>query len=169
MPSTVFANASSALTSTQVAQLIEDLNRGENLGFIDPASSTLKSQNAADYFYNTADGNALYRATAADQAIAAFTKVSVDGGGTIIGEATTFATLPGVQNGKYALLTKDDVGTGTADAPQYKSGVYKGIGGVWAKQLTSSSSVQTVELTDTQSNDGTDTTFGTRPERHGLR
>lgn len=126
------------LSSAQVNQLVDDLGRGENLGFIDPAvASPLTSQSDKDYFYNTADNGALYRATATGQDVTAFTKFTLPGDtdGIVIGEAGTYAGLPAVQNDNYAILTADDVGTGTVEAPQYPKGFYKGVAGSWVTQL----------------------------------
>jgi len=49
----------------------------------------------------------------------------------ITGYAATYAGLPTTVDGNYSLLTVDDIGTGTALAPQYPKGVYKRTAGAW--------------------------------------
>lgn len=124
-----------ALTQAEVDAVVTDLTtRGENLGYFDPATqpATLVSQNAGDFFFNTADGNSMYRATAVGQAVTAFTKFVLPGAtGHIIGSSGTYVGLPTCVNGEYALLQNDVIGTGTAAAPQYPKGIYKGGGGIW--------------------------------------
>ncbi len=152
------------LTIAQEDQLATDILRGENLGFIDPAapsSATLTSQNAADYFYNTADSNSLYRATAAGQGVGAFTKVVVPGTtGTIIGEAATYAALPAVVNGQYAMLT-------ATDGTRIK-GIYKGVGGAWVQNaiagvsISSTPASETVVLANLPADTWTDVPAGTQ-------
>jgi hypothetical protein len=57
--------------------------------------------------------------------------------GTYVGSAATFATLPtGAGTGDIAILTTDTVGTGTATAPQFPTGVYKYDGAAWQLEKT---------------------------------
>jgi len=76
--------------------------------------------------------------------------------------SNTFAGLPAIPagTGKYStILLQDDVGTGTAQAPQYPEGIYLSSGGNW---VFSGKSLDTsiATLTDQQIQDKTDTTSG---------
>lgn len=83
--------------------------------------------------------------------------------GDYIGSAATFAALPTTSptktaaNGDWVALTADDVGTGTAAAPQYPHGIYVSNGTAYSFAFALDTDVN---LTATQANDGIDTTLG---------